>query len=152
MHLTQELSNTLYKPVAVSFSYLFWVVHQSNDIGYIPNSRPALLTWDKDTSAASSPFQRIQVPRTPCSKYSHWCHLLPSLWQFTISKQWLSYLQSCLKNSGMQMLTDPSGQLHVPRATHPTVWHGQRHLPTFFGDPHQKLLDLFKITTVAWQF
>lgn len=66
MHLTQELSNALHKPVGVS-SYLFWVVHQSNDIGYVPNSRPALLTWDKDTSAASSPFQRIQVPRTLCS-------------------------------------------------------------------------------------
>lgn len=72
-----------------------------------------------------------------------------ALWQLTISKQWLSYLKSCLKNWGTQMLTDPSGQLHVPRATHFTVWHGQTHLPISFGDPHQELLGLFKITTVA---
>lgn len=98
------------------------------------------LTWDKDSSLVSSSSQRIQIPTIPKNYAQNTvtdgiCFLI--LQKLIISKQWLSYLWTCLPHKCLVMYLQ-LGQLHIPVTTCLTTQHSHSYLPISLGNLGQK--------------
>lgn len=97
------------------------------------------LTRDKDRLVSSS-SQRIQIPTIP-KNYAQStvtdgiCFLI--LQKLIISKQWLSYLWTCLTHKCLVMYL-PLGQLHIPVTTCLTTQHSHSYLPISLRNLGQK--------------